>query len=224
MGTPDSPGTIVTTVVGDVVAPDVGEVELGTPLSAVIDAVGSGPRPGRAIKAVFSGVANPVITAPDLETPLAYETFDAIGSGLGAAGFIVYDDTACMVAVAHRLSRFLSVESCGQCPPCKLGTGEITSHLERLETGSGAEDDVRGILHWLGRVTDGNRCYLPVQEQRVVGSVLESFVDEFSEHLEGDGCPRPRNLPIPKLVGLDAGTATYDETFWRKRPDWSYGP
>ena len=219
MGTPDSPGTIVTTVVGDVVAPDVGEVELGTPLSAVIDAVGSGPRSGRAIKA-----ANPVITAPDLGTPLAYETFDAIGSGLGAAGFIVYDDTTCMVGVAHRLSRFLSVESCGQCPPCKLGAGEITSHLERLETGDGTEDDVRGILHWLGRVTDGNRCYLPVQEQRVVGSVLDAFVDEFSEHLDGGGCPRPRDLPIPKVVALDAGTATYDETFWRKQPDWSYGP
>ena len=222
MGTPNSPGTIVATVVGDVIAPDVGEVELGTPLGAVVDAVGSGPLPGRTIKAVFSGVANPVITVRDIEVPLAYEAFDAIGSGLGAAGFIVYDDTACMVGVAHRLSRFLSVESCGQCPPCKLGASEITSHLERLETGGGNDDDVRGIVHWLGRVADGNRCYLPVQEQRVVGSLLEAFVDEFAEHLEGDGCPRPRDLPIPKLVDLDGGTATYDESFWRKRPDWSY--
>jgi NADH-quinone oxidoreductase subunit F len=199
-------------------------VEPGTPLGAVIDAVGSGAREGRVIKAVLSGVANPVIGAQDLETPLGYETFDAIGSGLGAAGFIVYDDTACMVGVASRLSRFLSVESCGQCPPCKLGASEITSHLERLERGDGTEDDVRGILHWLGRVTDGNRCYLPVQEQRVVGSILETFVSEFAEHVDGDGCPRPRDLPMPKLVALDAGTATYDETFWRKRPDWSYEP
>ena len=65
MGTVESPGTVVVTVVGDVVAPDVGEVELGTPLGAVIDAVGSGVAPGRRVKAVLSGVANPVVTADD---------------------------------------------------------------------------------------------------------------------------------------------------------------
>jgi NADH-quinone oxidoreductase subunit F len=118
MGTRESPGMVVATVVGDVVAPDVGEVELGTPLGAVIDAVGSGVSRGRSVKAVFSGVANPVVTAGDLDTPVSYEGFKAIGSGMGAAGFIVYDDTACMVDAAYRLSRFLSIESCGQCPPC----------------------------------------------------------------------------------------------------------
>jgi NADH:ubiquinone oxidoreductase subunit F (NADH-binding) len=224
MGTAESPGTIVATVVGDVVAPDVGEVELGTPLRAVIDAVGSGVQPGRTIKGVFSGVANAVVTAPDLDVPLTYEDFAAIGSGLGAAGFIVYDDTACMVSVAYRLSRFLSVESCGQCPPCKLGSGEITRHLERLEAGEGSEDDVRGIVHWLGRVTDGNRCFLPVEEERVVGSVLEAFADELVEHLDGGRCPRPRALPVPKVVDLGSGHVTYDEAFWRKQPDWSYEP
>ena len=109
MGTAESPGTIVATVVGDVVAPDVGEVELGTPLRAVIDAVGSGVAPGRHVKAVFSGVANPVVTAANLDTPLSYEGFTAIGSGMGAAGLIVYDDTACMVDVAYQLSRFLYI-------------------------------------------------------------------------------------------------------------------
>jgi NADH:ubiquinone oxidoreductase subunit F (NADH-binding) len=224
MGTVESPGTIVATVVGDVVAPDVGEVELGTPLRAVIDAVGSGVREGRTIKAVFSGVANAVVTAADLGVPLTYEDFAAIGSGLGAAGFIVYDDTACMVSVAYRLSRFLSVESCGQCPPCKLGSSEITRHLERLEAGGGTDDDVRGIVHWLGRVTDGNRCYLPIEEERVIRSVLEAFAGEVDEHLEDGRCPRPRDLPIPKVVDLGSGDATYDTTFWRKRPDWSYEP
>jgi NADH-quinone oxidoreductase subunit F len=100
MGTPESPDTVVATVVGDVVAPDVGEVELGTSLRAVIDAVGSGVTPGRNVKAVFSGVANAVVTAADLDVPVSYEGFNAIGSGMGAAGFIVYDDTACMVDVA----------------------------------------------------------------------------------------------------------------------------
>lgn len=223
-GTAESPGTIIATVVGDVVAPDVGEVELGTPLRAVIEAVGSGLPAGRSVKAVFSGVANPVITSEFLETPVSYEGFAAAGSGMGAAGFIVYDDTACMVDAAYRLSRFLYVESCGQCPPCKLGTGEITTHLERIETGTGDESDLAGIQRWLERVTDGNRCYLPVQERLLVSSMLRAFPEEFAEHIEQRRCSQTERRPIPKLVDLANGTASYDETFWRKRPDWTYDP
>jgi NADH:ubiquinone oxidoreductase subunit F (NADH-binding) len=222
MGTPESPGNVVATVVGDVVAPDVGEVELGTPLRAVIDAVGSGPLPGRAVKAVFSGVANPVVTAEHLDVPVSYEGFQAISSGMGAAGFIVHDDTACMVDAAYRLSRFLSIESCGQCPPCKLGSGEITAHLERIETGAGEVADVAAIHGWLERVTDGSRCYLAVEEQRMVSSVLRAFPDEFVEHIEHQRCPRPGRRPIPKLLDLAGGHATYDERFWHKQPDWTY--
>lgn len=222
MGTTESPGTIVTTVVGDVVAPDVGEIELGTPLGAVIDAVGSGTTPGRTVKAVFSGVANAVVTADHLDVAVSYEGFSAIGSGMGAAGFIVCDDTACMVDTAYRLSRFLSIESCGQCPPCKIGSGQITTRLERLETGGGGDDDLAAIRGWLGRVTDGNRCYLAVEEQQLVSSILRAFPEEFVEHVELGACPRPGQRPIPKLLDLADGTATYDESFWHKRPDWTY--
>ena len=223
-GTAESPGTILTTVVGDVIAPDVGEVEMGTPLRAVIDAVGSGLPSGRSVKAVFSGVANPVVTAADLDVPVSYEGFAAIGSGMGSAGFIVYDDTTCMVDAAYRFSRFLSVESCGQCPPCKLGSSAITEHLERIETGTGREADIDAINGWLPRVTDGNRCYLAVEERELVSSVMRAFPEEFVEHIEQHRCPRPRTLPIPKLIDLDGGRAVYDESFWRKRPDWTYEP
>jgi NADH:ubiquinone oxidoreductase subunit F (NADH-binding) len=223
-GTAESPGTIIATVVGDVVAPDVGEVALGTSLAAVIDAVGSGVAPGRTVKAVFSGVANPVVTAAQLGTPVSYEGFAAVGSGMGAAGFIVHDDTACMVDAAYRFSRFLYIESCGQCPPCKMGSGEITERLERIETGAGDDRDLGIIGHWLERVTDGNRCYLAVEEQRVVSSVLRAFPEEFAEHIEQHRCPRPARRPMPKLVDLADGAASYDESFWRKRPDWTYEP
>lgn len=223
MGTPESPGTVVTTVVGDVIAPDVGEIELGTPLRAAIDAIGSGVAPGRTIKAVFSGVANEVITAADLDAPISYEGLAAVGSGMGSAGFIVYDDTACMVETAYRFSRFLSVESCGQCPPCKLGSSAITQHLERIETGSGTEADIDAIVGWLPRVTDGNRCYLAVEEQIMVGSILQAFPEEFAEHIAHGGCDATHR-PMPTLVDLSGGQATYDESFWRKRPDWTYEP
>lgn len=224
MGTEESPGTIVATVVGDVVAPDVGEVEIGTPLRAVIDAVGSGLGRDRTVKAVFSGVANAVVTADQLDVPVSYEGFRAIGSGMGAAGFIVYDDTTCMVDAAYRLSRFLSIESCGQCPPCKIGSSAITEHLERVETGVGTDEDVASIGRWLDHVTDGNRCYLAVEEQVMVSSILRAFPEEFAEHIDLGRCPRPRRLPIPKILDLVDGVATYDESYWNKRPDWTYDP
>ncbi len=222
IGTAASPGTIVTTVVGDVIAPDVGEVELGTSLRDVIDAIGSGVTPGRTVKAVFSGVANAVITAADLDVLLGYETFQEIGSGIGSAGFIVYDDTACMVDAAYRFSRFLSIESCGQCPPCKLGSSAITEHLERIETGIGNDRDLGEIARWLEHVTDGSRCFLATEEQIVVSSILRAFPEEFAEHIESGQCPRQRRLPIPKLLDLADGRAHYDESFWLKRPDWTY--
>jgi NADH-quinone oxidoreductase subunit F len=222
MGTPESPGNLVCTVVGDVVAPDVGEIELGTPLGAVIDAVGSGVGSGRSVKAVLSGVANPVVT--DLSLPLSYEGFAAAGSGMGAGGFIVLDDTACMVEAARLISRFLYVESCGQCPPCKLGSGEITTRLERIEAGIADAGDVEVIRFWLDKVTDGNRCYLAVQERLVVASILAKFLDEVDEHLTLRRCPRPRPIALPKLVDLSGGVAVYDESVYRKQPDWTYAP
>ena len=135
-GTDLSPGIVVCTVVGDVTRPGVGEVELGVSLGDAIERIGGGVPDGRSIKAVFSGISNPVLVAADLDTPLSYEAFAAIGSGLGAAGFIVYDDRTCIVELAHAFSRFLYVESCGQCPACKLGTQAITERLAECRRGA----------------------------------------------------------------------------------------
>lgn len=213
-------GTVTCTVVGDVARAVVAEVPMGTPLREVIGL--AGPPPGdRPVKAVLSGVANPVIL--DLDIALGYETFAAAGSGLGSCGFVVYDDTACMVEVARQFSRFLHVESCGQCPPCKMGSREITIRLERLEAGAADDADVAAIGGWLERVTDSNRCYLAVEEQQVVSSLLRAFPEEFAEHLEHRRCPRPRLLPLPKIVDLVDGVAHYDERQYLKRPDWTYG-
>lgn len=204
-GTPESPGTIVCTVVGDVVAPDVGEVELGTRLGDVVDWVGSGVGAGRSVKAVLPGVAAPFVT--DLSIPVSYEGFTLAGSAMGAGGYQVLDDTACMVAAALAASRFLADASCGQCPPCKLGSTEITRRLERLERGIADSGDVDTIEQWLRRVSDGNRCYLAVQEQLVVGSAVRSFADEVAEHLEVGRCPRPRPVLLPRLRDLHDGIA-----------------
>lgn len=224
MGTPQSPGTICCTIVGDVQYPAVVEVEMGTPLSDVIAACG-GPRPGRTFKAAFSGVANPVITPDQFDTPLTYEDMKAAGSGLGAAGFALYDDTACMVELTRAFSRFLYVESCGQCRSCKFGCGEITRALERINVGEGSVDDVEEVGKRLRTITDSVRCYLPQEEQALVASMLRAFPEEFAEHLEGRcSVPVAREIVVPKVVDLVDGNVTYDEKQSRKQPDWTYLP
>ena len=220
-GTAESPGTTVATVVGDVQAPFVGEVELGTPLRALLDRAG-GPRPGRQVQAVFSGVANAAITAEHLDAPVSYEALAAAGSGLGSAGFIVYDDSACMVEVARELSRFLYVESCGQCRSCKFGSGEITRRLDDLAAGTATDRDVEVIGARLLSVTDQTRCYLAAEEQILISSILRSYPEEFALHLEGRCSVEPRRIHVPKLVEVADGTATIDERHAAKQPDWSY--
>ncbi|HLT69158.1 MAG TPA: NADH-ubiquinone oxidoreductase-F iron-sulfur binding region domain-containing protein [Acidimicrobiales bacterium] len=221
LGTERSPGIVVATVVGDVARPGVGEVELGTPLREVIERVGGGVPPGRSVKAVLPGVANPVVTADQLDVPCSYEGFESIGSGMGAAGFLVLDDTTSMLEVARAVSRFLYVESCGQCPACKLGCGAVTDGLDLLLSGAASPDDLETVAYRLRTVTDGNRCYLPVQEQRVVGSILSAFADEVDEALSGSP-PPVRGFLMPKLLDLADGVATYDGSQARKQPDWTY--
>ncbi len=126
-GTAESPGTMICTVSGDTVRHGVGEYELGTPLSTVIAELGGGVADGRAIKYVLSGISNPVLPGELTETPLTYEHMDAAGAGLGTGGFIVYDDRTDPAELAHAVSTFLAVESCGQCSACKLGCQHVTA-------------------------------------------------------------------------------------------------
>jgi NADH-quinone oxidoreductase subunit F len=220
-GTPGSAGTVIVTIVGDVSVPGVHEVELGTPLAEVIDRCG-GAQPNRTLKAAFSGVSNPVLPASAFDIPLSHEAFEARNNGLGAAGFVVYDDTADIVAVAAELTRFLAVESCGQCPPCKRGSMELTEILTRIVHGAGSDDDLARIEALLGSVTDANRCYLGTEVQRLVASVLREFPDEVAAHLEGRP-PIERDVIVPKIVELDVdGAVVYDERHRLKLPDWTY--
>jgi NADH-quinone oxidoreductase subunit F len=220
-GTPESPGTIVATVVGDVQRPGVHEVELGTPFAALLERCG-GPRRGRTFKAAFSGISNPVLPSDQFDVPLTYEDFRARGTGLGAAGFAVYDDRADMVSVAREYSRFLSVESCGQCPPCKQGSLAITEHLVAIEQGHGHDDDLASLAALLRTVTDANRCYLGTEEQQVVSSLLRAFPEDFAGHLERRVRRlRPVLVPLISDIG-DDGTVVYATRHASKRPDWTY--
>ncbi len=222
LGTNESPGHVVCTVVGDVNHAGVAEIELGIPLMEAIDSVGGGVRDGHRIKAVFSGVASAVITSDELDTPLTYERMRKIGSGLGSAGYVVYDETACMVDLAHTFARFLYVESCGQCPACKFGTGEITAYLERLLQLRADDRDIETIGARMRTVTDGNRCALPVEARDVISSFLRCFPEEFADHLEGRPCEGRHDLPLPKIDDIVDGVAVFDPRQQFKNPDWTY--
>ena len=216
LGTAESPGTIVCTVSGDSLRHGVDEFEMGTPLSEVLVEVGGGVAAGRAVKYVLSGVANPVLTGDRIETPVSYEGMEAAGSGLGSAGFIVFDDRTDPTELALAVSRFLWVESCGQCPPCKLGCEQVTATLESLLVGEGTVDDLVVLKARLATVTDAARCYLPTQEQRVVASLLPAIADPSHRGTL-------RNLAVTKLVDLADGRFVSDERQRFKLADWTYG-
>jgi NADH-quinone oxidoreductase subunit F len=220
IGTADTPGPLVCTVVGDVEHAGVAEIEPGVSLRVLIEEIGGGVRAGREVKAVLSGVSNPVLTSAALDAPVSYEGLAAAGGGLGSAGFIVYDDTRNMLTVARMVSRFLYVESCGQCRACKFGCGEITRRLDAIARGTGEARDFDVIGQRLRDVTSQTRCFLAEEEQRVISSLLRSFPEDFAAELEGER--EVEELPVPKIVDIRDGVAFYDERQSRKQPDWTY--
>ncbi len=220
-GTEQSPGTIVCTVTGSTVRSGVGEVIMGTPLREVIELIGGGARPGRSIRAVLPGVSSGFITGAALDTPVSYETMAAIGSGLGSAGFIVFDDSDDLVAAAAGASRFLAVESCGQCTPCKhdgLRIAELLASVTRAQAGT---HDLEELRRRVASVADGARCSLGTQQQIIVSSLLDALGDDVGRHLDKHAhSDAPR--PVAELVALDSGVARIDERHAAKQPDWTY--
>jgi len=220
-GTEESPGTMVCTVTGSTRRHGVGEVRMGTPLGEVIDAIGGGPRRGRSIKAVLSGVAVGIIPADKLDTPVSYEALRDIGSGLGSGAFIVFDDSDDMAAVAAGVARFLAVESCGQCSPCKLDGITLAERLRKLSGSEAREHDYAVVRKRLTTVADRSRCFLASQQQAVVTSILEHFPEEMAAHLSGE---RPATDPalIAELLDIRGDSAYLDERHLQKQPDWSF--
>src|SRR5207248_6065669 len=137
---------------------------------------------GRQIVAALSGVANPIVPAAQFDTPLSYEALAAIGSGLGAAGFLVFDDATDLAAVAAGVARFLAVESCGQCTPCKQDGLALADLLAKLSASDITDVEIGEIASRLSTVADRSRCFLANQHQIVVGSLFERFQDDVRAH------------------------------------------
>lgn len=212
VGTPESPGTLLCTISGDTNRHGVEEFEMGTPVGEIVETIGGGVAGGRSARYLLSGVSNPVLRGAQLATPASHEALAAVGAGLGTGGFIVFDDRTDPIELAHAVSRFLWIESCGQCPACKLGTEHVTSLLD--EAARTRRIDLGVVSSRLSTVNDAARCYLPTQEQQVVGSLLNDVRDGVvGEH---------RDLLIAPITDLVDGRFVTAERHRSKRPDWTY--
>ncbi len=222
IGTMETPGTVVCTISGDVPVPTVIEVAAGEPLRSLLDRVGDPKEAGLSpVLAVLMGVSNKVLTAAELDTPISYEGMKAIGGGLGSATFTVVDARTDPLALAAGVSRFLAVESCGQCTPCKQDGLNVFERLRLLGAQGGTQADLATIRQLLGSIADGARCNLAAQHQLVVGGIMDAFDDAIQLHLRPDARPCEPVL-ITELMSLEAGTASVDELFLTKRSDWTY--
>ena len=221
VGTEQSTGTIVCTVTGRTRRHGVAEFPMGTPLGEVIDTIGGGTAAGHEVVAVMSGVATPLVPGSALDTPVSYEGMEAIGSGLGTGGFIVFDDTTDPAAVAQGVSHFLAVESCGQCTPCKQDGLALAELLDRLRRSDGSADLLASIEDRVSTVSERARCYLAHQHQRVVDSILRLFPEELEAHASGRrGVGRPE-LIVP-ILDIEDRQAVLDEGYLAKQPDWTF--
>ncbi len=217
IGTTDSPGTMIFTLTGDINRPGMYELPMGTPLSTLINVYGGGPVMERQVQVVFSGPTNAVIPADKLDTPLDYGSMRKIPSGLGSGGYTVLDNTACVLKMGLNFSRFLAIESCGQCTSCKAGTGRITRGLELLEAGQGTEETVLAILDDCQHIKGSGHCFLCTEEGIEIGSIFYNFPDVIVEHLEY-GCLKERHLVMPKIKSFDEATHTFtfDEGYYER--------
>lgn len=224
LGTPDTPGTLLFTVSGAIKKPGVYELEAGITLRELFYEVAGGPLDGRTFKAAMSGVSSRVIPADKFDITADFASMQMIGSGLGSAGFIVYDDRTSMPRVAQAVARFLYVESCNQCSACKHGLRTASDALNELfDPQKASIDDLPRALFGARSAPQGNRCYLPVQGSIVIPSLADRFKEEFDAQLANAGAPVEPVL-IPKFIDFieETGTFVLDERLPRKRPDWTY--
>ena len=185
IGKPNNGGTKLFSVVGDVQKPGNFEVPLGTPFSKLLELAG-GVRPGRTLKAVIpGGSSSPVLPAAIMnELTMDYDSIAKAGSMLGSGAVIVMDDTRCMVRSLLRLSYFYMHESCGQCTPCREGTGWLYRMVDRIAKGEGRMEDIDLLNSVSDNIQGRTICALGDAAAMPVRAMIKHFRDEFVHLIE----------------------------------------
>jgi NADH-quinone oxidoreductase subunit F len=188
LGTTNAGGTVVFSVSGHVNNPGNFELPLGIPFRDLLEVAG-GVWKGRKLKAVIPGGSSvPVMPAANImDANMDYDSLKKAGSSVGSAAVIIMDETTCMVRVLERLSRFYRAESCGQCTPCREGTGWMNRLIQRIMAGQGRREDLDLLLDVAGRIEGHTICALGDAAAWPVQSFLKHFRHEFEYMIDHGG-------------------------------------
>jgi NADH-quinone oxidoreductase subunit F len=189
LGKPNNGGSKLFSVSGHVNNPGNFEVSLGTPFSELLKMAG-GVRNGHKLKAVIPGGSSAPVLPADImmDCTLDFDCIAKAGSMLGSGAVIVMDETVCMVRALERLSYFYHEESCGQCTPCREGTGWMYRIIHRIEHGQGRPEDMDLLNSVAGKIGGYTICALGDAAAMPVQSFLKHFGDEFAYHVEHKRC------------------------------------
>lgn len=190
LGTAESKGTKVFSLVGDINNTGLVEVPMGITLEEIIYDIGGGIPEGKDLKAVQTGGPSGGCIPSELtDLPVDYEELAEAGSIMGSGGLIVMDEDTCMVDTAKYFIEFTNDESCGKCSSCRDGSTALLEILERISNGNGREGDI-DLLEELSRtIKEASQCGLGQTLPNPVLTTLEYFRDEYEEHVRNDRCP-----------------------------------
>jgi NADH-quinone oxidoreductase subunit F len=189
LGVPNSGGTVIFSVSGHVNRPGNYELPLGIPFRELLEDVCGGMRGGRQLKAVIPGGSSvPVVPAATmLGAHMDYDSLRKVGSALGSAAVIVMDETTCMVRVLERITRFYKAESCGQCTPCREGTGWMNRLVLKVLAGEARREELDLLVDVANRIEGHTICALGDAAAWPVQSFLKHFRHEFEYMIEHGG-------------------------------------
>jgi NADH-quinone oxidoreductase subunit F len=192
LGRPNNGGTKIFSVSGDVARPGNYEVKLGTPFPALLEMAG-GMRGGKKLKACIPGGSSMPVLPADImmKTDMDYDSIAKAGSMLGSGAVIIMDETRCMVRSLLRLSYFYYEESCGQCTPCREGTGWLYRVVDRIERGKGRAEDLALLTDVSDNIQGRTICALGDAAAMPVKAFIKHFRDEFMHHIEHGKCSVP---------------------------------
>ena len=200
-GTEKSKGTKTFALVGKVRRTGLIEVPLGTTLREIIFDIGGGTiKPFKAVQT--GGPSGGCLSKDYLDLPIDYESLTSAGSIMGSGGLIVMDEHSCMVDIAKYFLRFTSMESCGKCTPCRIGTRKMFEILERITEGKGNMDDIEILESLAKTIKDGSLCGLGQTAPNPVLTTLKYFKDEYIAHIEDKRCPAAvcRDLVVYRII------------------------
>ena len=187
---PNSTGTRVISISGNVANGGNFEVPHGTTLRELIYDLAGGIPGGRKLKAIIPGGSSvPVLTADQVDVSYDHDAFTEAGTMMGSAGMIVIDDRACMVQLGLRVAQFYMHESCGKCTPCREGTRWMVQLLHKIEDGDAEHSELDLLLDVCDRILGKCLCPLGDAAAMPIASYVDKFRDEFREHVDRGGCP-----------------------------------